>query len=132
MKRDIQYVRAIDAPYADVRDRLRDDAAAVIGDGEDPIHASLIAEIRGTEISRPVTVEIIGFDEPDGAPAGAHLMFSADASHHADLFPHLEARLDAIPVTDERTALFLIVTYQPPLGVVGGVINSLGPQPDSI
>ena len=53
-------------------------------------------------------------------------MFSADASRHPDLFPHLEARLDAIPVSEGRTALFLIATYKPPLGVVGGAMNSLG------
>ena len=86
----------------------------------------LIAHLRGTEVSRDVVIEDITFDEPGGSADGAHLMFSADASRHPDLFPHLEARLDAIPVSEGRTALFLIATYKPPLGIVGGAMNTLG------
>lgn len=126
MKRDIQFVRAIDVPYEKVRDHLRDRAASLLGDGSDPIRTTLTTRIHGTDISRDVTMQIVGFDEPASAVAGAHLMFSADASRHTDLFPHLEARLDAIPVTDQRTALFMIATYKPPLGVIGGAVNALG------
>jgi hypothetical protein len=126
MKRDVQLVRAVDAPYARVRDRLRDDAPGVFGSAGEPITTSLVASIRGTEVSRDVSVEIVAFDEPASAAVGAHLVFRADASRHPDLFPHLEARIDAVPVTEERTAVFLIATYKPPLGVVGGAVNTLG------
>ncbi len=124
MKRDAQFVRTIEVPYQRVRDQLRDDPASLFGTADEPIHISLVARVRGTEISRDITVDVIGYDEPDAEAVGAHLMFSADASHHPDRFPHLEARLDAIPVTDGRTAVFVSATYKPPLGVVGGALNT--------
>ena len=126
MKRDVQFVRAIDVPYAMVRDQIRDAPDSLFGGNAEPLVTPLTAHLRGTKVTREVTVEIVGFDEPDGAAAGAHLTFRADASKHPDLFPHLEARLDAAPVTDDRTALFLVATYKPPLGTVGGAIDALG------
>ncbi|MBU1227825.1 MAG: hypothetical protein KJ698_11535 [Actinobacteria bacterium] len=126
MKRDIQFARTIETPYERVRDRLRDEAAALFGGAGPPLRTTLAARLRGTEISRDVTVEIIGYDEPHAEAVGAHLMFSADAALHGELFPHLEARIDAIPVADERTSLALIATYKPPLGVIGGAVDTLG------
>lgn len=126
MKRDIQFLRTIDVPYERVRDHLRDHAASVLGDGGDPIRASLMAQVSSTTVSREVEIEIVGFDEPEGSAAGANLIFRADALRHADLFPHLEARLEVLPVAEDRTALFLSATYKPPLGVVGGAANTIG------
>ena len=125
MKRDVQFVKAIDAPYESVRDAMRDRANWTLT-GDDTPTAVLVAHVGGTAINRDIEVEIVAFDEPAGATAGAHLLFRGDASKHADLFPHLEARLDAVPITEERTALFLVSTYKPPLGVVGGAMDSLG------
>jgi hypothetical protein len=127
MKRDAQFVKAVDVPYPQVRDRLRDDPASVFhpGAAEGRIAARLVAHLRGTAVARDIEIEIVAFDEPSGLAAGAHLMFRADASRHPDLFPHLEGRLDAVPVSATRTALFLIATYKPPLGVVGGAADAL-------
>ena len=127
MKRDAQFVKAIDAPYERVRDRVRDHPASIFKPGAtgDGIMARLVAHLRGTAVARDVEIEIVAFDEPSGVTAGAHLMFRADASRHRDLFPHLEARLDVVPVSSERTALFLIATYKPPLGIVGGAADAL-------
>jgi hypothetical protein len=126
MKRDIQFLRTIEVPFERVRNQMRDHAASVLGDGGDPVRASLTARIRSTVVSREVEVEIVGFDEPEGSAAGANLIFRADALRHADLFPHLEARLEALPVAEGRTALFMSATYKPPLGVVGGAANTIG------
>jgi hypothetical protein len=52
-------------------------------------------------------------------------MLRGDASRYPDLFPHLEARLDAVPVAAERTALFLIATYKPPMGILGGAADAM-------
>lgn len=125
MKRDVQFVQAIDASYESVRDLLRERACWVLCGSDEP-QVSLEAHLGGTEITREMDVEIVAFDEPAGMAAGAHLLFRGDASKHPDLFPHLEARLDAVPISEERTALFLVSTYKPPLGVIGGAIDSLG------
>ncbi len=126
MKRDVQFVKAIDAPYESVRDKLRDRACwAICGDPDVPV-AHLEAHLGGSAITRDMAVEIVAFDEPAGTAAGAHLLFRGDASRHPDLFPHLEARLDAVPISETRTALFLVSTYKPPMGVVGGAMDSLG------
>ncbi len=124
MKRDLQFVRTIDAPYEGVRDRLRDDAPGLLGVGRDPIRATLSAGLRGTAITREVAIEVVGYDEPDTAAAGAHLMFRADDARRPGMFPHLEARLDAIPAAADRTALFLIATYKPPMGMLGGAADA--------
>ena len=124
MKRDVQFVQAIDASYEDVRNLLRDRTYWVLCGSDEPVVA-LEARLGGTEITRDMDVEIVAFDEPAGVAAGAHLLFRGDASKHPDLFPHLEARLDAVPISDERTALFLVSTYKPPLGVLGGELRRI-------
>ena len=73
-------------------------------------------------------VEIVGFDGPAGQPARCHLIFRGDAGHHAGLFPHLEARLDAVPIPQEHTALFFVGTYKPPMGLLGGSVDALAPH----
>jgi hypothetical protein len=124
VKRDVRLIRTINAPYHRVRDLLRDDPEALFGRGE-PLETTLVAHFRNTEISREVTIEIMGFDEPEGASAGAQLTFRADDARHADLFPHLEGRIDAAPVAGDRTALLLSATYKPPLGMVGGALDAV-------
>lgn len=126
MKRDVQFVKAIDVPYEQVRDRLRDDPESLFTPGptdEGPV-VRLVAHVRGTEVARDAQLEIVAFDEPSGVAAGSHLMLRADASRHPGLFPHLEARLDAVPVSIDRTALFLIATYKAPFGLVGGAADA--------
>jgi hypothetical protein len=31
-----------------------------------------------------------------------------------------------VPVSDDRTALFFVATYRPPLGIVGGALDTAG------
>ena len=128
MRRDVQFVRAIEVPYAKVRDRLRGDPAVVLGDGTDPegrIIAPLTATLRDRQVERDLLIEIVAFDEPAGDALGSHLVLRGDASHHPGLFPKLDARFDAVPISDERTALFFVGTYDPPLGAVGRAIDAV-------
>ena len=125
MRRDVQFVKAIDRPYVDVRDALADDPA-ILGDADtDGIAAHLNTRVGGTDLTRTMRVEIVEFDEPAGQPARCTLIFRGDAVHHAELFPHLEARLDAVPISEERTALFFVGTYKPPMGLLGGAVDAL-------
>lgn len=128
MKRDVQFVRAIDGSYPVVRDRFRQHPETILsgveGEGGRAI-AALTARLGGRETSRDVIVEVIAFDEPAGAAPGTHILLRGDASRHPDLFPHLEARIDLVPATENRTAVFFIGTYKPPFGVVGGAIDAL-------
>lgn len=126
MRRDVQFVRAVDAAYRAVRDRLAADPLAVIGGHGKPPRMDLIVGIGATEIRREVLVAVGALFEPDDAATGCHLRFTADASAHPDLFPHLEGRIDVIPISEQRTALFFIASYTPPLGVVGSAIDLLG------
>lgn len=128
MKRDVQFVRALDAPYELVRDAVRADPQRMLGGrpiGEGRVEVPLTATLRGREVSRSVNLDVVAFEEPEGASAGSYLLMRADAVRRPDLFPHLEARLNVVPIDDDRTALFLVATYKPPLGIVGGAADAL-------
>lgn len=124
MKRDVQFVTAVDVPYDRVRDRLRDRPGSLLGPSNGgAIVTTLHARLGRRRVSRNMHIEVIAFDEPAGTVSGAHLLFRGDASRNPDLFPHLEARLDAVPIAAERTALFFSATYKPPLGLLGGAVD---------
>lgn len=128
MKRDVQFVRAVDARFDRVCDVFRSDPTRVLGDtvnDDGEIVANLIAHLGGTEVNRDIRIEIVAFDEPVGVAPGAHLLLRGDASHHPDLFPHLEARIDVIPMSNDRTALFFVGTYKPPFGILGGAADGV-------
>jgi hypothetical protein len=93
--------------------------------GDAAAEVLLTAAVRGREVSRPVLIEVTGFDEPAGADAGSHLLLRGDAVGRPGLFPHLECRIDAVPVGGEQTAVFLVATYKPPFGIVGGLADAL-------
>ncbi len=127
-RREVQFVITIDAPYGAVRDRLRDDPAALFGDAraeDGRTIAQLAATLRDRPIERDMLIEIVTFDEIEGAAPGSHLVFRGDASAHPEMFPHLEGRLDAMPMGDDRTALFFVGTYTPPLGPVGAAADAV-------
>lgn len=126
MRRDVQFVRAVDADYRTIRDRLATDPLGIIGADGDPPRMDLVVGVGATEIRREVLVAAGSLFEPDDAATGCHLRFTTDASQHPDLFPHLEARIDVVPISPARTALFFIATYTPPLGVLGSAIDLLG------
>lgn len=126
MKRDVQFARAVDLPFARIRERLRDDAAGLFGSsGPPPIVTTLQARLGRRRVARAMIIEIVAFDEPNGAASGTQLAFRGDASRRPGLFPHLEGRIDAAPIAAARTALFLTATYKPPLGLLGGAVDAL-------
>ena len=127
-KREVQFVVTIDAPYSAVRDRLRDDPGAIFGDSraeDGRTIAHLAATLRDRPVERDMLIEVVTFDEVEGAARESHLVFRGDASEHPELFPHLEGRLDAMPMGTERTAMFFVGTYTPPLGPVGGAVDAV-------
>lgn len=124
MTRDVQFVRAVDAAYTDLRDRLAARGPEIVGASGEPPRMDLVVRVGATEIRREVLVAVGALDEPDGS--GCHLRFTADASAHPDLFPHLEGRIDLVPISALRTAVFFVAAYTPPLGVVGSAIDLLG------
>jgi hypothetical protein len=127
VKRDVQFVKAVDTPFAQVRDRMRNGPGSLLGTVVDgSVVATLRAHVGRTEVVRDMVIEIVAFDEPSETTAsGAHLLFRGDASRHPDLFPHLEARIDVVPIAPLRTALFFTATYKPPLGLMGGTADAL-------
>ena len=126
VKRQVQFVRSVDLPYGQIRCRLRDGAQALLGKPDaDGAVATLAAHFGDVEISRDMKVRIIDFIEANEASTGCTLLLTGDASEHPDLFPHLEARLDAVSVGDDRTVVFFAANYTPPLGVVGNAVDAV-------
>jgi len=64
------------------------------------------------------------------APGGHHP--AAESSRCSQARATIQSRftvaIDAVPVSADRTALFLRVEYEPPLGLVGGALDGLGPH----
>jgi hypothetical protein len=128
MKRDVQFLRTIDTPYPVVRRRLRDHAAGVLGDRVDEAGrtvATIAAEFRGRYLEREIAVEVVARGASAGPAAGFHLVFRAESLEHPERYPVLEARFDALPLGEDRTALFFVATYSPPLGWIGGAADSV-------
>lgn len=128
MRRDVQYLRTIDTPYAVVRSRLRDDAAGVFGERVDEggrIVATVAAEFRGRHLEREIAVEVVVHESPEGPATGSHLVLRAAALEHPERYPTLEARFDALPLGEDRTALFFVAAYDPPLGWIGGAADTV-------
>jgi hypothetical protein len=128
MKRDVQFLRTIDVPYRVVRRRLGDDAAGVLGERVDEAGravATVAAEFRGRHLERDVVVEVVAYEASGGPAGGSRLVLRAEAAEHPERYPTLEARFDALPLGESRTALFFVATYDPPLGWIGGAADSV-------
>ena len=123
MHREVQFVRAVGASYGDVRDVLRDRAQGVLGLAGEPPRLALVTGIGSTHIARDVAAVIEGFSE---VGEECRLSFSGDTALHPDLSAHFAATVDAVPISDVRTAVFLRTGYEPPLGPIGGALDSLG------
>jgi hypothetical protein len=132
-------VRAYDyvnQPYEPVRDAIRKDAKSIIERAthvaekrSESIAGSLSVDIAGIEIRKNVdiTIHSVEEDEPSGSSLSrvTHVKLEWKASESANLFPAMHADLRIYPLSHTETQVELVGKYEPPMGVLGNVVDAL-------
>ena len=126
----------VNHPYTVVRDALRTDLGGIFERATKSatgrahaLAANLKVDLGPVEIGTDVVIGVRGVEERDEGPAGrTRTMFITlrwKAARAAALFPLMEAELIAYPLSRDETQLELRGQYTPPLGAVGGALDSL-------
>jgi hypothetical protein len=124
----------VNRPYANVSSLLKLDAIGVFQRATASATArakALVSTMRATvgpvELGADVLVRIDGVEESPDAPRGprTRLRLSWKAKSHPEMFPTMEATLDAYALGPNETQLDFQGEYRPPLGVVGAVLDAV-------
>ena len=126
----------VNRPYAMVRDALRADLGGVFeratksaAGRAHALAANLKVELGGIEVGTDVAIEVAAVDERADGPAGhvptTVIRLKWKAARAAALFPAMDAELLVYALARDETQLELHGRYAPPLGAVGGALDSL-------
>jgi hypothetical protein len=126
----------VNHPYAAVRDALCADPRGVFqrattsaADRAQALAANLKVGVGALEIGTDVVIEVLGIDEREEGPAGRTrttvIRLRWSAARAAALFPSMEAELLVYPLSRDETQIELDGRYTPPLGALGGALDSL-------
>ena len=94
--------------------------AAEAGEQGDRLTVHVGLEVAGQHVGGPVGLEI---GEPLDSDRVVMLPLRIQSVDHRRLFPRLEGSLDAAWLGPGRTYLALSLTYDPPLGLAGRVVD---------
>jgi hypothetical protein len=128
--RVLRFYGYVDRPYGAVRSLLRARAADVFQHATNTaseLVARLRSSVSGLEIGVDVRIDVAKEREEEGIaglPPVTHLAIGWKASQHAALFPSMSAHLSISPMAFAETRVEFDGTYQPPLGVVGDLVNA--------
>lgn len=135
MAQTIRCYDYVNHPYEAVRDLLAADPLTVFQVATRTAHSraesvavGLRVDVAGLEIRKDVDVGIEKIStEPGGVKKPEHTRIALhwQASSSARLFPFMRAELECYPLTATETQLELRGEYEPPLGLLGGAIDSL-------
>ena len=126
----------VNHPYTAVRDALRTDPIGIFqrattsaAGRAQALAASLKVGIGALEVGADIAIELLSTEERDEGPAG-HTQTTAmrlrwNAARAAALFPSMEAELIVYPLSRDETQIALDGRYTPPLGALGGALDSL-------
>src|SRR5262245_55837669 len=123
-------------PYAAVRDALLVDLGGIFERGTrsatrraEALAATLKVEVGAVEIGTDVAIERVGVEERPEGPMGhtptTFIKLRWKAARAAAVFPAMEAELVVYPLSKSETQLELQGRYAPPLGALGGALDSL-------
>jgi hypothetical protein len=126
----------VNRPYALVRDALRADLGGICARATKSatgrahtLAANLKVDLGALEVGTDVVIEVLGVEEREEGPAGrtrtTFITLRWNAARAPALFPSMEAELIVYPLSREETQIELHGRYAPPLGVVGGALDSL-------
>ena len=126
----------VNHPYAAVRDAMRADTGGIFqratttaAGRAQALAASLKVGVGALEIGTDVVIEVLGVEERDEGPAGRTpttiIPLRWSAARAAALFPSMVAELLIYPLSRDETQIELDGRYTPPLGALGGALDSL-------
>jgi hypothetical protein len=126
----------VNHPYAAVRDAMRADPGAIFqrattsaAGRAQALAASLKIGVGALEVGTDIVIEVLGLDEREEGPAGrvptTVIPLKWSAARAAALFPSMAAELLIYPLSRDETQIELDGRYTPPLGALGGALDSL-------
>jgi hypothetical protein len=135
MSHTINVYDYVNHPYAAVRDKLTADAEEVFRNATKAAAArarSVAAELHvnfgGIEVGTDIAISIQSIEEqPKQAMSGpvTRIQLEWEAAKMPRLFPFMKAELSVYPLTSTETQLSLSGNYDPPLGILGSVIDTV-------
>ena len=125
----------VNHPFEKVKDQLKKDPLQIFQKattsaakrGHD-VAAELHVNLAGIEIGKDITISIKEVKEGEKkplSPPNLSILLEWSASKNTLFFPVMEGRLTAYPLTGSETQLDFEGEYEVPLGVLGGVIDSV-------
>ncbi len=125
----------VNLPYSEVRERLTADAVSVFRDATKVAAeraSTLASELRvnlgGIEVSADIAIDVKAVEEipaSGSSPQKTKISLEWEAAKLPRLFPLMRADLFVYPLTATETQLDLDGRYEPPLGVIGGLMDSV-------
>jgi hypothetical protein len=126
----------VNHPYTAVRDAMRADAGGIFqrattsaAGRAQALAATLKVGVGALEVGTDVAIEVLGPEEREEGPAGrvptTVIPLRWRAARAAALFPSMEAELLIYSLSRDETQIELDGRYTPPLGVLGGALDSL-------
>ena len=133
-----KYIRVFDYvnhPYSAVRATLSSDAAAVFrnatkvaADRARSLASELHVNIAGVEVGTDIAISVLSVtDIPKSvtSPESTRIDLEWEAAKMPRLFPFMKAELLIYPLTATETQLDLAGSYEPPLGIVGSLMDAV-------
>jgi hypothetical protein len=117
----------VNRPYADVRRDLLAEPRRIFREATSSTgRPELHAKAGALDVSTEIEIEILSMsDVADAIRPTTKLELAWKATHRPGLFPKLRATITVYPLTPTETQLELSGIYEPPMGVVGDVIDAV-------
>ncbi len=134
MSKTIRVYDYVNHPYQEVKQLLSSDASGVFR------NATKVAALRAKSVASELHVNIAGIkvgtdidisvkaieDHPKKlrSPETTVIELEWESSKMPNLFPFMKAELSVYPLTSTETQLVLEGNYEPPLGLLGSVLDA--------
>ena len=125
----------VNHPYEVVRDKLKENALGLFQNATKvaavrakSVASELHINFGGIEVATDIAISVKSIDEQPKqgmAEPVTKLQLEWEAAKMPRLFPFMKAELSVYPLTSTETQLYLSGNYDPPLGVVGSLIDSV-------
>lgn len=124
----------VNQPYDKVRAAIESDANEVFRNATKvaalrakSVASELHVNIAGIEVGADIEITVTGIENTQKAvtsPETTRIELEWEAATMPRLFPFMKAELAIYPLTSTETQLDLRGNYEPPLGIVGSVIDA--------
>lgn len=133
--REIRSFDYVNHPYAEVRDALEEDAVGVFQAATRAATArarSVASELRvdlgAIEVGAEISITVPSIEEaPQRGTSSSitRIEVEWEAARRPGFFPLMRAELAVYPLTSTETQLDFSGEYEPPLGALGGAVDSV-------